>query len=85
MDPGIRLTYGVNSTQYVDVNWLKTNNVGVSVEYSKLLESKIYFDSDIDVNVYTVNDKAAAGILLEYGIDSITTNSRVNPKECVGF
>ncbi len=74
MDPGIRLTYGVNSTQYVDVNWLKTNNVGVSVEYSKLLESKIYFDSDIDVNVYTVNDKAAAGILLEYGIDSITTN-----------
>lgn len=74
MDPGIKLTYGVESTQYVDVNWLKTNNVGVSVEYSKLLKSKIYFDNNIAVNVYTVNDKKAAGILLEYGIGSITTD-----------
>lgn len=76
IDPNIDLTYGINSTQYVDIDWLKQNNVGVSVEYSNLLKNdyRLYFDKDIEINVYTVNDKKIAGILLEYGINSITTN-----------
>lgn len=76
-DPEIVLTYGVGSTQYLDVEWLQNYNIGASVQYSNLLSGDLdgFLDRNININAYTVNDKKVAGILLEHGINSITTDT----------
>lgn len=76
INPNIVLTYGVHSTQYLDYKWLENHNIGISLQYSNLLlgDSSVYLGRSFDVNVYTVNDKKTAGVLLEQGVKSITTN-----------
>ena len=76
LNPNIMLTYGVDSVQYLDYEWLENNNIGISLYYPNLLsgDKSAYLNRNFDVNVYTVNDKKTAGILLEQGVNSITTN-----------
>lgn len=77
LNPNITLTYGVESAPCVDYEWLISNRIGVSIHYSNLLSSARgeYLDQGFAVNAYTVNDKKIAGMLLEQGVNSITTNS----------
>ena len=75
INPNITLTYGVSSTQSLDFDWLCNYNIGVSVNYTRLLANDDNFlDKGINVNAYTVNDKKNAGVLIENNITSITTN-----------
>lgn len=76
LDSNLTLTYGVSTAEYLDLNWLENDSIGVSVQYSNLLTGgyDMYLERNIGMNAYTVNDKKTAGILLERGLDSITTN-----------
>lgn len=75
LNANIVLTYGVNSTQYLEYDWLQTYNIGISASYSKLLSTdlSVYAEKNIAVNAYTVNNTTIAGALLDKGVDSITT------------
>lgn len=77
MNPNITLTYGIESAQTTDIEWLKNYNVGVSVNSSNLVngDEKAYVDSDIMVNIYSVKDKTSLGILMDRGITSFTVDN----------
>ena len=63
MNPNITLTYGIESAQTTDIEWLKNYNVGVSVNCRNLVngDEKAYVDLDIMVNIYSVKDKTSSG------------------------
>lgn len=75
LNQDMTLTYGVDSAQYLDIDWLINYNIGISVNYQNLITGKYkeYIDKGIAVNAYTLMDKQNAGILIELGITSITT------------
>ena len=77
MNPNITLTYGIESAQTTDIEWLKNYNVGVSVNCRNLVngDEKAYVGSDIMVNIYSVKDKTSLGILMDRGITSFTIDN----------
>ena len=76
INSNITLTYGVDSTQYLDYNWLQNYNVGVSVQYNNILQNNFgeLSERNIAVNVYTVKDINIAKTLVDKGVTSITTD-----------
>lgn len=76
LNPNITLTYGVESAPCLDYEWLNDSKIGISIHYSNLLsgDRTVYLNKGFAVNAYTVNDKKIAGMLLEQGVNSITTN-----------
>lgn len=77
LDSEIVLTYGIDNVIQPDFTWCENYNVGVSVNYSNYWKNRydICLDKNILVNVYSVNDEKMAGILLDSGVASITTNN----------
>ena len=77
INDNMTLTYGVDSTQYLDYNWLQNYNIGVSVQYNNILSGNFseLKERGIDINVYTVKDRTTAGILIDKGVMSMTTDT----------
>lgn len=71
------LTYGVDNTNYVDLEWLKNSRVGISANYNLILSHDILDrqSEGIAVNAYTVNERKMAAVLIEKGVTAITTET----------
>lgn len=76
LNPNITLTYGVDSTGYLDYDWLQNYNIGVSVQYNNVLKNNFseLNERGIDLNVYTVKDINTAKVLIDKGVTSITAD-----------
>lgn len=76
INSNITLTYGVDSTQYLDYNWLQNYNIGVSVQYNNIIKNNFeeLNKRNIEINVYTVKDINTAKILIDKGVTSMTTD-----------
>lgn len=76
LNPNIMLTYGIDSAQYVDLDWVLNYQIGLSVNYSKLLSEdwSTCLEEGVMVNAYTVRDRQVACSLIHQGITAITTD-----------
>ena len=76
LNSNITLTYGVDSTEYLDYDWLQNYNIGVSVQYNNVLKNNFseINERGIDLNVYTVKDINTAKVLIDKGVTSITAD-----------
>ena len=75
-NPNMELTYGIENVESTDIDWLTNYNVGISVNSKNLISgvNEAYLNAGVNINVYSVQDKATLGLLMDRGIKSFTVN-----------
>ena len=76
MNSEIILTYGIETTDVPDIEWLRKYDVGVSVSSGKIASMNLneYKTDQIDINVYSVTNRARLESLIANGITSFTVD-----------
>lgn len=76
MNSEIILTYGIETTDVPDIEWLRKYDVGVSVSSGKIASMNLneYKTDQIDINVYSVTNRARLESLIADGITSFTVD-----------